>query len=330
MAECFGYNIENHHHALAGAEACAVIATHLLWIMAKDLFKRYIWLVDTIYQADGMTFDDINDRWLKSSLSDGNSLPKKTFHNHKDAIQDIFNIVIECDAKEGYKYYIQNSEDISNGSLRGWLLNTFTVSNLINESQKLKNRIHLEEIPSGQHYLAPIIEAIRDSVKIEITYQSYWKDHPSTFEIEPYFIKIFKQRWYVIAYSEGVSKILIYALDRIQQLSITSNKLDYPKDFSPEDYFYNCYGIINEEKISPCTVKIKTNSFQAQYLKGLPLHHSQKEIEATDEMSIFEYYIKPAFDFRKELLSMGAEIEVLEPEWFREEMTKVIENMNRA
>lgn len=288
--------------------------------MAKDLFRRYIWLVDTIYQTGRITFDEINDKWKRSSLSDGNSLPKKTFHNHKDAVEEIFDIIIVCDAKDCYRYYIENSEDIDNGSMHNWLLNTFTINNLISESQKLKNRIQLEDTPSGQQCLTPIIEAMRDSYKVEITYQSYWKDHASTFEIEPYFVKIFKQRWYLIAYSEGIRRIMIYALDRIQQLSITQNRFDYPKEFNPEEYFYNCYGIINDEKIEPCAVKIKTNSYQAKYLRGLPLHHSQREIDVSNDAIIFEYYIKPTFDFKKELLSMGAEIEVLEPEWFREEM----------
>lgn len=298
--------------------------------MARDLFKRYIWLVDTIYQAGKITFDEINDKWVRSFLSDGNDFPKKTFNNHRSAIENIFDLSISCDAKNGYRYYIENLEDIDNGTMRNWLLNTFTINNLISESQKLKNRIQLENTPSGQAYLAPIIEAMRDSHKIEITYQSYWKGHASTFEIEPYFVKIFKQRWYVVAYSEGVDKIMIYALDRIQKLSITQNIFDYPKDFNPEEYFYNCYGIINDENIEPCTVKIKTNIYQAKYLRGLPLHHSQKKIEVNDDMVCFEYYIKPTFDFKKELLSMGTEIEILEPEWLREEMGEIIHTMNNT
>lgn len=298
--------------------------------MAKDLFKRYIWLVDIIYQAGRITFDEINAKWERSSLSDGNSLPKKTFHNHKDAIEEIFDIIIVCDAKDSYRYYIENSEDIDNGSLRNWLLNTFTINNLISESQKLKNRIQFEDTPSGQQYLTPIIEAMRDSKKMEITYQSYWKEYTSTFEIEPYFVKIFKQRWYVVAYSEGMGHIMIYALDRILQLSVTKNRFDYPKDFNPEEFFHNCYGIINDENIEPCTVKIKTNSYQAKYLRGLPLHHSQKEIELNDDTTIFEYYIKPTFDLKKELLSMGAEIEVLEPEWFRVEIKEIVNAMNKT
>ncbi|WP_353123422.1 helix-turn-helix transcriptional regulator [Dysgonomonas capnocytophagoides] len=298
--------------------------------MARDLFKRYIWLVDTIYQAGKITFDEINYKWVKSSFSDGNNFPKKTFNNHRSAIENIFDIIIECDTKDGYKYYIENSEDIRSGNMRNWLLNTFTINNLISESQKLKNRIQLEDTPSGQQYLTPIIEAMRDSHKVEIMYQSYWKDHASTFEIEPYFVKIFKQRWYVVAYSEGMDKIMIYALDRIQQLSITTNIFNYPKNFNPEEYFYNCYGIINDEKVESCVAKIKTNPYQAKYLRGLPLHHSQKEITTSNDIVIFEYYIKPTFDLKKELLSMNAEIEILEPVWLREEVKEIINTMSNT
>ena len=187
--------------------------------MAKDLFKRYIWLVDTIYQAGKITFDEINDKWERSSLSEGNSIPKKTFNNHRSAIENIFDIIIACDTKGGYKYYIEDSEGINNGNIRNWLLNTFTINNLISESQKLKHRIQLEDTPSGQQHLTPIIDAMRDNLNVEITYQSYWKEHANTFEIEPYFVKIFKQRWYVIAYSEVETFLRPNFRIKIQNLS---------------------------------------------------------------------------------------------------------------
>lgn len=117
--------------------------------MAKDLFNRYIWLVDTIYRANGITFEEINEKWLMNSMSDGVDIPLKTFHNHRHAIEDIFDINIVCDKKGGYKYYIENADDMEKGGIRTWLLNTFAVNNLINESHHLKRRIVFEEIPSG-------------------------------------------------------------------------------------------------------------------------------------------------------------------------------------
>ncbi|HEY5592109.1 MAG TPA: WYL domain-containing protein [Paludibacter sp.] len=293
--------------------------------MAKDLFNRYIWLVDTIYsRSEGLTFEEINERWERSSRSEGNPLPLRTFHNHRAAIEELFEIIIECN-KSTYRYYIDNAEDLEKGGVRRWLLNTFVVNNLINESHKLKQRILFEEIPSGQHFLTPIIEAMRDGMMLEMTYQSYWSDKGHGFSFEPYFVKVFKQRWYVIGKSDNVR---IYALDRIQKLETLSTKFNMPKDPDPEEYFYNCFGIIHDDDVSPEKIKLKITSGQANYLRALPLHHSQKEIETTEDYSIFTYYLKPTFDFRQEILSLGDDAEVLSPGNFREEIGKLILKMS--
>jgi len=135
------------------------------------------------------------------------------------------------------------------GGVRQWLINTFAVNNLINESHKIKQRILFENIPSGQQYLTPIIEAMRDGLTLEIAYQSYWSDKPKYLELAPYFVKVFKQRWYVIGARNA--QIRTYALDRIQQLKPTGNQFTMPDDIDPEGYFLNCYGIIQDEEIAP-------------------------------------------------------------------------------
>ena len=295
-------------------------------IMAKSLFNRYIWLVDTIYRhPEGMTFEEINEKWERSGHSDGNTLPLRTFHNHRTAIEDLFEINIECN-KSNYKYYIDNADDLAKAGVRKWLLNTFAVNNLINESHKLKQRIQFEDIPSGQQYLTTIIEAMRDGIKLTMCYQSYWHDKPAEFDIEPYFVKVFKQRWYVIAKS---NLLRIYALDRIQSLRPTTHKFKMPDDFDPEGYFNNCYGIIHDIRVEPVEVIIKVTENQSNYLRALPLHHSQNEIETSPEYSLFQYFIKPTFDFRQELLSMGEDIEVIAPISFRKEMKDIFKKMSK-
>lgn len=295
--------------------------------MAKDLFNKYIWLVDTIYRAKRITFEEINERWLRSRLSEGVDIPLRTFHNWRGQIEEIFDINIECDRKGGYCYYIENVDDIEKGGVRSWLLNTFAVNNLINESHHLKPRILFEEIPSGRQFLTPIIEAMQDNLTLEITYQSYWRDEPSVFEMEPFFVKVFKQRWYVIARSPYYDDIRIYALDRIQHLANTNKPFTYPKDFSPKTYFNFSFGIIRDEECPVERVRIKVFDNQARYLEALPLHHSQQEIEKTEDYTVFEYLLSPTFDFRQELLSHGAAIEVLSPQWLRAALTEEIGRM---
>lgn len=291
----------------------------------SNLFNRYVWLVDIIYRRGRITFEEINEYWHRSLLNiDKEDIPLRTFHNHWKAIEQMFDINIECDKRNGYKYYIENMDDMKHGGVRSWLLNTFAVNNLINESHKLKRRILFEKIPSGQMYLTPIIEAMRDSLSIEITYQSFGNASPHTFEVYPYCIKVFKQRWYVIAYNPWKERILIYSLDRIKNISITDKTFQLPKDFDGESFFSDCFGIVLEDRHNAENVLIKVNDIQACYIRALPLHHSQKEIESNSDYSVFSYHIRPSYDFRQELLSHGTNIEVLEPQWFRDEIAEII------
>lgn len=288
--------------------------------MTRDLFDKYIWLVDTIYRAGKITFEEINERWLRSNLSEGEDIPLRTFHNWRKAVENTFDININCNRKAGYYYYIENAEDLEKGGIRNWLLNTFAVNNLINESHHLKNRILFENIPSGRKFLTPIIEAMRDNLEIELLHKSYWYDEPHTYIVQPYCIKVFKQRWYVIGYCKERNALRTFSLDRIQKLNTLDTKFIVPKDFDGNDYFENCFGIIADDDVSVEIIRIKVYGMHVQYVRALPFHHSQVEIETNNEYSIFELRMKPTFDFKQELLSRGADIEVLSPLFFREEM----------
>ena len=289
------------------------------------LFKRYIWLLDIIYNSKRISFEEINNRWQNASLNYSNEeLPLRTFHNHRLAISDMFDIDILCDRKDGNKYYIEYEEDLSKGEIRTWLLNTLAVSNLVNESYRLKERIVFENIPSGQMYLTPIIEAMRDNSTINITYQKFEHNKAYTFEIYPYCVKIFKQRWYVVAYNPYKNNIQIYSLDRIKAVEITSNKFELPKDFNSKEFFNDSFGIIVDNNIKTETVLIKVYGDNVKYIETLPLHHSQQKEEEAQDYTIFSYRIKPTYDFIKEILSHGRYIEVLAPESLRNEIKEIL------
>ena len=295
--------------------------------MAKNLINKYVWLVETIYRAGRITYEEINEKWLDQDM-DTKPIPIRTFHKWKIAAEDMFNLVIECERKGGYHYYIENKDEVKRGGLRNWLLNTISVSNLLLDSQSLKDRILLEDIPSGQDELAIILEAMKTNTKLRITYQAYWRDESFTFNVHPYCVKLFKQRWYLIALNPYFNSIRIYALDRICNISkLDGESFKMPEDFYPEDYFYNYYGIIAGTKRKVEKVKLKVSAGQANYLRSLPLHDTQEEIEENEEYSIFSLRICPEFDFYQEILSNGEDIEVLEPKWMREEIGDIIHRM---
>ena len=292
--------------------------------MSQNLLNKYVWLVDTIYRHKFISFERINELWLENDMSEGLEIPKRTFHTWIHEVEEMFGLVIMCERKGGYNYYIENAEEIRQGGLRNWLLNTISTGNLLMENRQLKDRILLEEVPSVKDHLSPILDAMKADKTLLITYQSYWREESNTFELEPYCVKLFKQRWYLVGRSPYYNQIRVYALDRIQGLETLEKKFKMPKKFNPKAFFEDYYGIIANENAQVETVRLKVSANQSNYLRSLPLHPSQKEVEKGEEYSIFELRLCPEFDFQQEILAQTPEIEVLSPEWLREEIAEKV------
>ncbi len=298
----------------------------------QSLISKYVWVIETIHRHRKISFKELNERWLRDiDISRGVDIPKRTFDNWRYVIWDMFGINIVNENRGEYHYYIENEEDISRNGLRSWLYNTFCVSNALANSQSIKDRILLEYVPSGQKYLQPIIEAMKENRVVNITYHSYWKDEENNFDVQPYCVKLFRQRWYMVArstytyyYEKGPR---IYSLDRLHDLHITDETFELPKDWSATTYFDDCFGIIADQHIEPQPIKLKVSAGQANYIRDLQLHESQEEIEKNEEYSIFTYYLRPSFDFIQELLWNGADMEVLEPQSLRQEIANIVEQM---
>lgn len=297
--------------------------------MASNIFGRYVWLIDTLRRHKKLTYEQINYLWTQSGLSygDGDQLPPRTFHNHRKAIKDIFDVYIECTTKGGYYYYIDNPEQLENDQLRCWLIDSYATLNQVHADEKLDKRIQFEDIPSGHHFLSTIIEAMRYNRVLEITHQGFAMDYESSFEIEPYFVKVVNRRWYVIARSPYKNKVLTYGLDRIQRLQIMDKTFELPEDSTLENYFEGCCGVINDDTIPIQKVVVKTYGYARKYIATLPIHKSQKEIATDDESTTFEYQIRPTYDFLQAILVQADQIEVVEPEWVRKQIKELAEGI---
>ncbi|MBQ4918157.1 MAG: WYL domain-containing protein [Muribaculaceae bacterium] len=276
------------------------------------LINRYVWFVTTIYNRGPISLEDIQRRY-ESHFGRGEELSERQFHRYTDAVEELFDIEIKY-SRTQRGYIVADREGIDNMGMRKWLIQTFSVNNILYESQELKNRILLENVPSGQQHLTTIVDAMREGVALSMTYHSFHREEPSTFEVEPYCVKLFEQRWYMLGKSEGFDELRLYALDRIKALEPTERKFTLPKKFDAEKFFADHYGIIvDDEEFDVGPVALKVDSWQSKYLRTLPLHHTQVEVERNDEYSIFEYRLCPSFDFRQKILSMGATTEVLAP-----------------
>lgn len=298
--------------------------------MAKNYFDRYVWLIDVINRHGHIAFKDISYLWSRSPLNTvgENYLPERTFHNHREAILDTFGIEIKCDRSLGY--YIANSDDLEADGIRQWLLESLSMNNLLNETKDMRDRILFENIPSSHKWLPVIVNAMRDGKVIEMTYQSFWKDEPCTFKANPYCLKLFKQRWYMLARSEGKDEPRIYSLDE-RMINVVQTDQDYklPAKFNAEEFFAEYFGIIVGTDCKSQTVKIRVTKDQEKYFDTLPLHDSQRKLEeeSDESYSIYRYHLVPTFDFKQEFLSRGPAVEVLEPKDFREEIMDDIAKM---
>ncbi len=290
--------------------------------------QKYIWLIDTIRRSGRISLKEISERWERNKdLSDCKPLSRATFNRWKDAIFSQFGIIISCRRTGEYLYYIENPEDIDEDDLKKWMLDSFAVGNLISENLSLKDRILVNQIPSAHSHLAELLEAMKENRTVIITYRAFGKSKSYTFSIEPYCVKLFESRWYVLAHNVQYNDLRIYGLDRIEDLKAGDSTFKFPRDFSASEYFSSYHGIVTDKNIKAERIVVRAYKGHIPYVNSLPLHQSQKLLEDNGEYADFELYLAPTYDFIMRLLHMGAMIEVISPVSLRKTMKKWISDM---
>lgn len=293
----------------------------------SELFREYIWLIDELRTYDLMTFEDINEDWVRTEMSGGVEMARSTFNRHRDAIADIFGIFIECDRSDGYVYYISNDQVLDDDSIQSWMLSTLTISSRIHENKALYGRVLLEEAPSSDSWeLDDIMAGMRKGVKIEIGYDKYGLETTPTVVIEPYCLKMFNHRWYVLGrlYHElngnRTPTFSLFALDNIMFVRLTGEKFTLPDDFDASAYFANYFGAIVYDGTKVERVVLRAYGGEAEDMGDRPLHNSQKKIKKTDDYKDYEYHLCPTTDFRDYIIGRGNRLKVLSPKWLADEI----------
>ena len=293
------------------------------------LIRRYVWLIETIRRAGKITLEEINKKWIKSSLQTGEEegLPERTFHRHREAISDIFGIEISCDRSNGNVYYIANDEELVKPSFTSSLFNSLAIDNQLMDNRNIVKRIMFEDIPGGMEHLPPIIEALTKNVLVNIQYKSYNNPKLKTFRIEPYGLKQAGRRWYLIAHIPDYDNLTVFALDRIESTDLTEEKFKFDKSLNIQSYFNEVMGVNLEDDYECEDVKLRIYGHQRHYIESLPLHKSQKLLKREKEYSEYSFRLRPEYEFQHEVLKMGFNAEVLSPQWLRDEIRWQAEEM---
>lgn len=281
-----------------------------------SVFNRYLWLIELLSYSKGLSKSEIDSRWANSVINDDGetTIPRRTFIRMKDNILCLFDIKIGYDRKDK-KYYIENDISRCNKNTQ-FLRSAFAVNQMVSENRDLADRILLEDTPAGSNIFLPeITTAMRENRRLSITYQNYEMQTAREFEIEPYALRYFGRRWYVLAHTDFHNSLRLYALDRMKDVKISDKLFKLPEDFSAEDYFSRYFGVIVTDGKAE-NIQLKTTDTRAKYLRSLPLHRSQKEIAS----NLFELHLVPTDDFINAVRAMGAEVEIVSPDWVRKRL----------
>ena len=296
---------------------------------SSDIFKEYVWLVKTIWQARRITLEELSRKWQACDLSYGKPMSRSTFNRHRKAVEDIFGILIECDRSAGNLYYITNTDDVEDNSVTSWLASTLATDCIISEYRSVHNRILLEPVPYAGKTLQTIIEAIKYNRKVELIYQAYGKT-AKQYLLAPYCIRLFKQRWYMLGYftdKNGKAKYRLFSFDRMVKAELSEQSFRMDKNFDCKAFFSEYYGIMTDDSVKCQRIVIRAHGAEAYYLHDLPLHHSQREIKSTDSATDFELYLRPTPDFLAAVFSRAGRVEILSPKELKDEQAEWSKNM---
>ncbi len=297
--------------------------------MVTELLQKYIWLVQTFIRAGerGLSLTEIEDRW---EARFGTEYARRTFNNHREAIEEVFGIRIECNRSTN-RYFVRGAEDISDENAESaWLINTFTVNNMLSlGKERLQGRIAVEDIPSGHRHLTSAMEAMTENKEIRISYQKYTSEEPSRYTLRPYAVKEFAKRWYIIGYCLSKNGkdleapgLRVYGLDRVRSLELTDRTFKMPVGFDVEELFATSFGIYIPESHGQ-TIIFRTTQTEARFLRDLPIHPSQQELppepdpdgnpETNPDFVTFSIFVCPNKALIMELCKHGPRLQVLSP-----------------
>ena len=288
---------------------------------STSLFKSCIWLINIVHRYGEITFAQINAEWMKTEMSGNQKMHRSAFNRHRDYILDMFGIMIEC---KGRKYYIYNERVLKEDSVQNWLFSTLSVNNIISESLSLQNRIFLESIPKVT-YLELLVEAMKENRKVVIDYQKYGSTEVSERIIEPYFLKLHKRRWYVMANTADGYRL--FSFDRVMSASIVKQTFCMPKDFDARKYFGDCFGVMRDERHPAERIVLRALGNERHYMNDLPVHQSQKVIGDGDGYVDYEIFMRPTSDFIGYVMSRGSWLKVMSPQSLVDE---IAENLRKT
>lgn len=284
----------------------------------RGYISRYMLIVKKLKAQPYASFKEINSYIEKQfdymQMQDDNlqiGFSKRTFQRDTKDIRNVFGIDIEY-SRAQKAYFISQSESENMNFQR--MMEAFDMFNSLNLAQDLTPYIHLEKRrPQGTENLYGLLHAIKNRLQIKFTYHKFWEEEFTERLVEPYALKEFKNRWYIIAKDLKDQETKSFALDRLSNFEITKQNFEYPDNYNVEQTYRYCFGIISPNGQIPQDIILSFNAFQGKYIKTLPLHETQQVLVDNEKELKIKLKLCLSHDLMMELLSFGNNVKILEP-----------------
>lgn len=174
----------------------------------------------------------------------------------------------------------------------------------------------------GLEWIDSLVKAIQKRVVLDIHYQSFKAKTPSVMKVNPYRLKEFRNRWFLLCSIHGEEKEMILALDRMKYVYENTRLPFQDAFFDADNYFKPCVGVTRSLRDKPETVIFRVSNQHAPYIISKPIHDSQETLEEDERGATLSIHVIHNFELEKELLSFGDGITVLSPKRIRKTIEK--------
>ncbi|TAF78059.1 MAG: WYL domain-containing protein [Bacteroidetes bacterium] len=281
--------------------------------MQKRIFlQRYLLIIRKLRTQKLVSANELFSFLKRESelMEEKFEISKRTFQRDIKDIESIFGIYIKFDRKEKGYFIDEELEEEANTRI----LESMDLISALKSSEKKSPYILFEpRAEQGSQFMHGLIHAIQNKKCVKVHHKKFWEDDVKTHILKPYAIKEFKNRWYLVCAGLESETIKTFGLDRIYDLEITSDTFKIPNGLNIEEYFKDCFGIINPIEEKPELIELSISADQAGYLKTLPIHHSQNIVFENEEEIRITLFVKVTYDLIKELRSFGKDLTVIDP-----------------
>ncbi len=291
----------------------------------RQTTSRHNLIINKLRRQKHATFKDICEYLECESDIQGEDLTisKRTFTRDIAEIGEIYGIYIKYDFS-ARSYFIE--DDLSD-MFANRRLEALDIFNALRIKERQEDNLFLDNRQRyGTEHLYSLLNAINNKQQISFDYQIFYKKDKFTKTANPLAIKEFKYRWYLFAQSINSGKVKCYSLDRMSNLEISQIEFEKPTDFNPAEHLYYSFGIISPNAEQPSEVILSFDPLQGQYIKSLPLHHTQQILADNDTELRISLTIYLTLDFTMELLSYGSSLKVIQPQQLIDTLKATYEN----